>query len=240
MKFKQRKFSNTDIDNVLFGNQVPETTIYPFYVSHVETLKRMLFVVRLDSRVLDGSHDASYSKLSKLIVGIQSSNVKPQEVLLCFGQIPVVISDMILLQIRKEYDRWQDFYYSSLAEYTSSKGSKFQWEIAQSIGIASIMASPFSIEQSAWIAYASSVYRFDEHKFTIDLFEAAKPWMNRELYAQVEKNKKSKRENVKFDEQKQKMLSGSFGLLEGDKEIIEKLEQEEQVEVGVDDLDIIR
>ena len=234
----QHKFSNSDIDNILFGNKVPETKVYPFFQSRNDLLKRMCFTVRLDSRVFDLENTPVYTKLSKLVVSIQNEKLKEKELFSVFSGMSRVVPDLVYGGVKKVFDSWQKFYYDSLPDYAIQNGSKYQWEIAQSIGIFAVMTPPFSSEQSAWIAYASSVYRADEHKFMVDIFEAAKPWMNRELYAQVQKNKENKRENVKFDEQRSKMLQGSFGISEEDKKVIAKLERDQ--EVTADDLDIIR
>jgi hypothetical protein len=56
----------------------------------------------------------------------------------------------------------------------------------------------------------------------------------------VKKSEENKKFNVKYEEHKKRMYSGTFGLSENDEKIIKKLEQQVNNYNYDDDLDIIK
>jgi len=244
MKKQQTRFNDFDIEKVLFHNLAPEVNIYPFRASCNEQLQRMNFRIQLSSRHLDNNSTPLHSRLSKVIVAIKNSKLTEPELFHFLSTTNMPLVNLIFAEVIREFSNWKTFFYEHLADYTKQPISKFQWEIAQSIGINAIMTLPVSMEQQLWIAYASAFYRQEERKFVVDIVESIKPWLNQELYQFVEKVKENKKTNVEFEEHKKQMLSGTFGLPESDKAIISQLEVAEQSKSqnieSDNDLDIIK
>jgi len=243
MKTQLHQFNDSNIERVLFHNKAPEVNIYPFRKSCVEKLRLMNFRIQLASRSFDETRTSLYSRLSKVIVSIKNTKLTEPELFQFLSTTSMPLVNLIFIEALHQFSSWKNFFYTKLADYTKQPISKFQWEVAQSIGINSVMTLPLSMEQQLWIAYASAFYRQDERKFVVDVVESIKPWLNQELYRFVEKVKANKKTNVEYEEHKKQMISGTFGLPESDKAIITKLEEVEYSKTHYnsdDDLDIIK
>lgn len=234
---KAVNFTHKDIENVLFHDTCPEVTVYPFWKSSVEALRLLPIRVALNSRHLDDRGMQAYVCVAKITKQIKNTPITEKELLPYLASANSVLSGLIFIETNKVFVKWRDFFYDNLVAFTEDTASKFQWEIVQAIGVEHVIKPPFSSEQQMWIAYASTWSKSREHKFITDVAESLHVWMNVDLFKQIEKIKDTKRDNTQFDEQHKAMLSGTFGLPEGDKAIIAKLEREMQMD---DDLDIIK
>lgn len=243
MKMSQRTFNHKDISAVLFANAAPRAIIYPFWKSSIERLSTMDFSISLSSKTLEDPTNRAHTKLAHTIVAIRNLPVNPVELQSYFSIATTPLVNLMFFQVAAKYLLWKEYFIKNLSDFVKKPESKFQWEIAQSIGISAVMQSPFSFEQKMWIAYASSTNRNDEKKFMMDVVDHLKPWINNELFQYVEKVRESKKENIDFTQQKKKMLEGSFGMSESDTVAIKRVEQEmsdRHMQEAESTLDIIR
>jgi hypothetical protein len=238
MKPTVHKFKKKDIEEALFNKNLPRVVIRPFIKSCQEDLKRFSFTIQLDSNVLTSNHPI-YRKLSEIVVSVKNTKCDQNVLLREFETLSTTVLLYIWYDVIQEFITWKEFFDSEIQDYVKGTASKFQWEIASSIGIDAVMATPFSIEQKAWIAYASGTHRLDEKEFMVKLVDSMKPWLNNELFFHVEKVKANKKVNALFEEQRKAMQDGSFGISSDDERAIQEFEQDKMKAVSVDDLDII-
>jgi hypothetical protein len=243
MKAPQIKFDHKDISRVLFRAYAPRVEVYPFWKSSVEHLARIPLIVQLSSTVMEDTSIKTHRKLARSIISICNTPVTPEDFLTYFTAATTPMVNLIFLRVVEPYLKWKKYFTTNVMEFVKSSESKFQWEIAQSIGIDAVIDKPFSFEQRIWIAYASSVSRNDERKFMIDITDNLKPWINNELYQHVAHLRENKKTNVAFESQKKQMFEGSFGVPTTDAPILRKLEQQQEEKSAVsqeDEFDIIR
>lgn len=239
------KFSFDTIIECLFLDTPPVVKIYPFLKSNVQFLSLTDFEMQLSSKILEDTSLSTVSKLIKITKSIRNIKLKESDINDYFNTCTAPLLNLIFAHVVMEYIKWRKYYTSNILSFIESNESKFQWEIAKSIGIDSIMPNkPHSFEQKLWIVCASSSSKRDEQKFFVELVESIKPWMNIELYKNIENMKKNKRDNVLFEQQKISMLKGSFGLPNEDRQIIERIERNEVISNTTEnnteeDLDII-
>jgi hypothetical protein len=237
---KMKKYNDFDIEQCLFYNKPPEVIIYPFWRSCNEDIKNIYFLVELNSKILGPMQETEYKQLSKLIKKINNNPIKEKILFDFLSNSSTPLNNAIYFEVFKEFSRWKSYFYNNIADYTKSIVSKFQWELIKSVGINSVMNLPLSMEQQLWIAYASAYYRIEERNFIIEIVNSLHPWLNYELYQHVKKSEENKKFNVKYEEHKKRMYSGTFGLSENDEKIIKKLEQQVNNYNYDDDLDIIK
>jgi len=242
MKPQQTKFSHRDISRALFYAYAPRVDVYPFWKSSVEPLSQMKFADQLSSSVMEDSAIQTQYKLARTIVSVSGVPISSEELLAYFMDTTTPLVNMIFIRIVEPYLEWKKYFTGNMAEFVKGAESKFQWEIAQSIGIDAIMPKPFSFEQRVWIAHASAIARNEERKFIIDIADGLKPWINNELYQHVERIKENKKTNVAFESQKKRMFDGSFGVPTADAPILRNIERQqvESVTSQEDDFDVIR
>lgn len=225
---------------MLFHSYAPRVEVLPFGKSSVEPLSQMLFVVQLASPVMEDVTTKTHHKLARTIIAIRNIPITPDELLTYFTGATTPLVNMLFLRVVEPYLKWKKYFTENMTEYVRSPESKFQWEIAQSIGIDAIMTKPFSFEQRVWIAYASAVSRNDERKFMTDMADSLKPWINNELYHHIERVKENKKTNAAFESQKKQMFEGSFGVPSADAPILRKIERQQDELTTETELDVIR
>lgn len=232
------KFTHRDIEQFLFFGVYPQVVVYPFYGSCVSPLQSMGFTISL-APVAD-TMDA-VDKLVNCVVKVKESSISKDELREFILSSGVVVVDMISVAVVEKYGAWYTYFQKEIGEYVSTTYSKFQWEIATSIGISTIMPPPLSMEQRLWIAFASMTHKNGERKFTIDIVESLKPWLDIELYRAQQKSEGGKRKNVNYEEARTRMISGTFGVSESDKKVFRELKKsdDEGNEQSSQDLDII-
>jgi len=233
-------FNRQHVERVLFSAAAPEIVIYPFKRSSTTRLRYMAFTVALASienqlNVVD--------KLLLIVRRINGALVSTSELRAFLNRTNAGVLQFIVEAVTAAYAEWQTYFQSELAAYVETSFSKFQWEIAQSIGIETLMRPPLSAEQRMWIAFASVTHKNAEKQFFLDIVENLKPWFNIDLFRDYEKMKKTKKTNVAYDTARVQMLDGSFGLPSADRQIIDDLEaaqQQQHKRTPVEDLDIVR
>lgn len=239
MKPTQRpQFNRQHVEKVLFSAAAPEVVIYPFRRSCSTRLNRMAFTVAL-TFVEDQSNVVD--KLVKIIRQINGARVTPVDLRMFLSQSNAGVLQFVVAAVTSAYAEWQTYFQHELTAYVETSFSKFQWEIAQSIGIETLMTTPLSMEQRMWIAFASVTHKNAEKQFFLDIVENLKPWFNIDLYRDYEKMKKTKKTNVAYDSARVQMLDGSFGVPSADRQILDALEDaQQQKHTPVEDLDIVR
>lgn len=238
MKNAHPTFSHKDIEQLLFFGVPPQVVVYPFYGSCVGTLQSMGFTIKLAPvpETVD-----TLDKLVGCVVKVKESPVPKEEFRAFLLSSGVAVVDMLSVAVNNKYSAWHAYFQKEISAYVDTTYSRFQWEIAASIGIETIMTPPLSMEQRLWIAFASITHKNTERKFTIDVLESLKPWLDIELYRAQKKNEDVKRKNVEYDTAHARMISGTFGMSETDKKVFQAIEKDKQSrgEPASDDLDII-
>jgi hypothetical protein len=181
------------------------------------------------------------NKLVKIIRRINDSPIATPDLCYFLSNSSAEVLHFMILSVSKAYAEWQTYFQTELIDYVETSFSKFQWEIAQSIGIETLMTPPLSMEQRMWIAFASVKHKNAEKQFFLDIVENLKPWFNIDLFRDYEKMKKTKKTNVAYDTARVQMLDGSFGIPAADRQILDALEStQQQKHTPVEDLDIVR
>ena len=228
MKLTQKlEFKHSQIDRVLFYGVSPEVTIYPFRKSASEYVQRLSFTVGLHAM---DERKSIVDKLTGIIREVKGCPVTTEDVHRTLSGMNSVVLQFIVSDVSRAYTAWQTYFQTELSTYVETSYSKFQWEIAQAIGIETLMKPPLSTEQRLWIAFASVTHKNVEKKFTLDLVDSLKPWFNIDLYQSMEKTRASKRTNVNYEAAREKMLNGSFGISTNDQRVIDRLERAAQTQ----------
>lgn len=243
MRLKPQQFNDMQMYNCIFNAAYPTITTYPFFKSSRQSLSTLPVVVELKSQFIDNTK-FSHRILSDVVVAIKNHKLSQKEKTGFFIAQSTLVNNLIFSEFFKYYTAWREYFDKKILEFAKDKKSKFQWEIAKSIGIDALFSKPYSYEQKMWIVCASYANKRDEQQFWIDMAESLKPWINNELYHQVKKQAENTRTNVKFEQQRKEMLSGSFGISDEDQAIFDKLEADRMEKLTPlsqnDDLDIIR
>ena len=242
MLVKQKLFNNNDIFDCVFNNTFPKVVVYPFRQSKRDDINLMPFTIQLNSLLLE-SKEPAYSILSKLLISIKNQKIDATKTELLFANMSPIVNNLMFTEVLKSHGKWKQYFDDNILEFSKQTKSKFQWEMAKSIGIDVIFNKPYSYEQKMWIVCANFAVKRSDQQFIIDIVESLKPWFNNELYHAIKKNDDNKKQNVLFEKQRAEMLEGSFGLSENDQRIFDNIEQQKNKDIqsfsNEEDLDII-
>jgi hypothetical protein len=117
------------------------------------------------------------------------------------------------------FDKYVDFYQEWIRSLNGivkdiveeDKQSKFEWEISKSVGIVKILhTEEYNSAQMLWIFYNMIREKRDKNDYVVKLiesiFDMLKPWLDKELYVQMEQADTDTRENVLFEEKTKEYL----------------------------------
>ena len=93
------------------------------------------------------------------------------------------------------------YFLSNLTTYVESNESKHAWDIFKSVGVSYIFSNkPLNILQRQWIQLNINKDRNNSAQLIKNIFEAAKPWLNQELYVKLKEAEENTRTNYQFDD----------------------------------------
>ena len=242
MRLKPKPFQSNQIYSHVFDSEYPTITIYPFIQSRIEKLNQLPVNIQLKSQIVLDELPVS-KVLSDVVVGIKNTKLSDKDKSTIFFKLSPIINDLIFREASKYLVSWKNYFDTNILELTKQTKSKFQWEIAKSIGISALFQAPYSYEQKMWIVCANYTAKFADQKFIIDMVESLKPWINNELYHAIKKSEDNKKQNTLFEKQRAEMLEGSFGMSENDQKLLDSVKQQDSTNIpdinNIDDLDII-
>jgi hypothetical protein len=215
---KKQIFNFRDIENILFFNKNPESTVYPF--SH-KTLKKIS--VTFEVSFLN-KEDSDLKFVFSRIKKVNNREVSKEE----REGIILVLAPFLIAHFFDKLKIWQNYIIENIKEFCDTEVSIINWKTLQSCGVSSIFNKELTFFQKLWININASNDRAFWLKTATDIRESLLPWLNNELWTKIEKNRMSKRENVDYDEQKKAMVEG----------VIENLDKISQ-NMDKEDLDII-
>jgi hypothetical protein len=111
--------------------------------------------------------------------------------------------------------QWDDFLHDEIYEYIQVDSySAMQWSILKSAGVGHVFGDTLSTEQKVWIYNCTANDKEQETKFILSVRESILPWLDSEMWSNMQKMKKDKRENKQYDTMHKLMIEGQLDQLE--------------------------
>lgn len=198
-------FDHDTLTNALFFSTPPIFTDTPFSSFSREPLARVKIGFCASLPLVPVS---SITSLGKNILSFNGHSVRDTEAVKRLS--PKLVS--ILLQSYLEgVKQWQEFLIENLEEYCKDNTySQLKWSVVSGAGVQSVFSLPLTSEQQLWIDMNRMIDRDRQTEFILKIRESLLPWLNPQLFASQEKRKKNLRQNVDYEVQRRKMITGTF------------------------------
>ena len=197
-------FSFQDIEKLIFNNENPEQVVKPFpqkYLKNTSITFGTPFI-----------YDEEMS-LTLLMSCIKKINNKIPET--CErNQIPLTIVPFLISSFRECTKGLQEYVLENIKEFCESEISIINWKTLQVCGVESVFGKRPTFLQKLWISINTQTDRDFWLKTATDIRESLLPWLNNELWTNLEKNKENKRTNVAYEEQRRAMVEGTLTELD--------------------------
>jgi len=201
-------FSKDQVRAAIFENQLPTRKIRPFK-------KREWF---LTLRVVEKAFPQTLEECVELLTSSLVISNKPEEEKEFFlRSLNPFVVNTIFEKYLEVYNEWIKSLNDLVKDIvTNDTQSKFAWEISKHTGINKILrSSKYNNAQLLWIFYNSAKEKKDKSEHITSLiknvFEMLKPWLDKELFAQMEQTEENRRENVLYEEKTQEYLEEASG-----------------------------
>lgn len=201
-------FSKDQVRVAIFENRLPTQKIKPF--------KKHEWFITL--RVVEKAFPQTLEEYVKLLTSsLVISNKSEEEKESFLKSLNLFVVDTIFGKYLEFYNKWIKSLNDLVKDIvTNDTQSKFAWEISKHIGIDKVLHSAkYNNAQLLWIFYNSAKEKRDKSEHITSLiknvFETLKPWLDKELYVQMEQTEENRRENVLFEEKTQEYLEESSG-----------------------------
>ncbi|MFA5398064.1 MAG: hypothetical protein WC346_18775 [Methanogenium sp.] len=195
---ESNKFNYDDITNALFFNKPPLLVIQPF-----KDLKN----ITVQNTTLSLSLSLSYKPLT-----IYESLKKafPENVFNLFLKLPSWMLGRIIERYKEGVDEWANYLMDNLKDYCKTFESKWHWNTIKTLSTTNIIKEEtLSVEKTLWMYFCEILEKEENIDLILKIRESILPWMNNELWQQVQKKKENTRENVAFEQIKSKILFNS-------------------------------
>jgi len=198
--------SKEQVKAAIFYNQLPTKIIKPF--------KKLDWTVPFCITKTSFPNNLKESvQLLASALAIPNKSQLEKETLLkstsCF------VIDILLEKYIRFYSEWSKSLNDLVKDIVKNDvQSKFIWKISKSISVEkALCVSEYNDAQLLWIFYNSIEEEKNEYNYRneliISVFEMLKPWLDKELYVQMQEHEESERENVLFEEQTKEYLENS-------------------------------
>jgi hypothetical protein len=199
---KQGTFKHGDLAQALFSSNPVLYMDKPFKKVRIPSLRDVPVTFSLDSSKITGLKD-SLSILSVVIVNYNGKSISDPSV---FRKLPPWILLVLMESFSKGLREWYDYTNSEMLKFCERPYSKVQWSIAKLDSRMLFSKYPLSYVQTIWVAVNSGVDK-KEHYDTIRNFqEGLMPWLNLNMWREMEKKKKNTRVNTDYEEAHRKMV----------------------------------
>jgi hypothetical protein len=182
---------------VLFFNIQPLFIVKPFQDLKNLTLQSITLPLRLS---LSFKSQGIYSTFKKIL---------DKEVFDSIMKLPAWMLGRIIERYKEGVDLWTVYVMDNLEEYCKKFESKLYWNTVKVTGIKEVFKDELSVERMLWIYFNQNIDKEEQVDFVMKLRESLLPWINNELWQQVEKKKENVRENVKYEEIREKIMFNS-------------------------------
>jgi len=191
------KFDFNDITNALFFDKQPLFIIQPFKDLKNLVIKNTTFSLSIS---LSDKPLTTYEFLKKAF---------PDEMFLHFLKLPSWMLGRIIEKHKEGTDLWASYVMEHLKEYCKNFESKWRWNTLKTAGINNIFKTELTVEKRLWMYFCDILDKEEQVDFVIKVRDSLLPWFNFELWQQMEKKKENTRENVAYEEIKEKILFNS-------------------------------
>jgi len=164
------------------------------------------------------SEDTTFSILKSAVNKFNDRPILDSESILRLNEWAVIdLFDAYIEGARQ----WKMFLISEMENYCKRNSySKLQWLVLKRAGAKSIFSLPLSFEQRIWIAVNERIDREDHLALISQVRDSLLPWLDIDLWRNVEKKKDNTRENVDYDKQKRSMVEGADQFNDEDLDVI--------------------
>ena len=200
---EEELFSKDDIFNAIFNDQYPNVVTKPF-----KKLGRYLGSIQVVFSLVPPSN--LFETLHRSII---TFNKKPvSKSLNIIRELPTWVIDLLWEEYEKYLKRWYDYLQENIKEFVEENiRSKVQWIVFKETDPKYFFKNDLTFEQRLWIFANHQNDKGDQIKLIQDVRESLLPWLNNELWSNMEKNKKGTKQNTDYERQRRQMIEGSFG-----------------------------
>jgi glycerol-3-phosphate O-acyltransferase len=199
--------SKEQVKAAIFNNQLPIKTIKPF--------KKLDWTVSFC--ITKTSFPNTLEETVKLISSALVLNKSQLEKENLLKSTSCFVINIFFEKYIRFYSEWA----KSLNELVegivkNDNQSKFAWEVSKRIGVdKTLHTSEYNDAQLLWIFYNSVEEEknkyIDRSNLIKNIFEALKPWLDKDLYLQMQEQEENSHENILFEEQTEEYLEESDG-----------------------------
>lgn len=193
-----QQFDYNDITNTLFFNIQPIFVIQPF-----KDLKNLV----IQNISLPLSLFLSYKPLT--IYSMLEKSFPYKNTFNYVLQLPAWMLGRVVEKYKEGVDSWSRYLMDNLKEYCKTFESKWYWSTLRNTGKEHVFKGEITVEKMLWIYFCENLDKEEQADFILKIREGLLPWFNYELWQQMEKKKENTRENVKFEEIREKILFNS-------------------------------
>lgn len=200
------KFSHDDIIRSVFDGTHPTYVCYPFssFLGN-ESISSIPVVFRI---VVQSEKTTPIDLLASVIE--RAGKKKPTYDTL--NKLPMFFIARLLEAYKKILEEWVDYIYNQLPEVCENNHiSHYQWRLFSALGVSQVFGTDkLSYEQKLWIIHNKHDDEKIQMQSMIDLRDSVLPWLNPQLWTSMQTRKKSVRKNVKYEQQRKKLMEGSL------------------------------
>ena len=127
----------------------------------------------------------------------------------CIQKLPSAVLFELQSSLAAETNIWLTEVFDELPEWTKSGESVVQWEILKSVGADTVLPTPLTSLQRAWIMLSRGRERKETADMWTSLLDNLYPWLNIDLWRGI-KQSEDARKNVEYDTDHEAFMSGSI------------------------------
>jgi hypothetical protein len=200
---KQVKFNHEDLIQALFLSHPVLYTDKPFKKLRIPSLRDVPVTFSLkESSKLSDLKD-SLSILSTAIIKYNNKEISDPSI---FRELPGWIVIVLMRSFSKGLREWYDYLNLEMKKFCETTYSKIQWQLVKVDPKMVFREYPLSYGQTIWVAINSGMDKKEQYDMFKGFQESLLPWLNIDLWRDVEKKKKNTRYNVDYEEYHKKMV----------------------------------
>ena len=194
---KHYKFTHADLEKAMLDGCAPSVVLCPFRDSYNYKLKK----VKLSVSLISNSNDKPLNILSK------SFGCKSNELI---NKVSFWIAGAIWKEFKLATEEWSKFVQDNAEEFCKKNLSRSKWTLF--CNTSKPLQKDLLDEQKLWILYNSMLDKEDNIKLIEAVRESIVPWINPQLWRDIEKQKKNEHQNVAYEKQKKAMVESNMNL----------------------------
>jgi hypothetical protein len=200
---KQGIFKHEDLVQALFFSNPVLYTDKPFKKTRIPSLRDVSVTFSLKEPSKEIDFRDSLSILSSAVTKYNDKLVADKTI---FRSLPGWVLLVLLNSYSNGLKQWYKYLNTEMRKFCENSYSKIQWELVKLDPKLVFKEYPLTYTQMIWIGFNSSADKKEHYDLIKNFQEGLMPWLNIDLWREIEKKKKNTRINVDYEEQHKKLI----------------------------------